>query len=105
LDAEITGYFVARNVQTHALKYHGVERRAASIADSKQPVQLVSEPVPYSQHKSRDATAGSKRGHVAFGWVVILSSSGREIACRASEPEVLQWVRKNPPRERVKPAR
>lgn len=101
LETDVACYFVARNVQTHALKYHGFEKRAVVAAREKKMMQVESQPVASTQRKVRDSTADAKRGDVAVGWVVIVSAGGQEIAARASAQEVLQWVRKNPPRQRT----
>jgi hypothetical protein len=100
-DVEIACYFVARNVQTHALKYYGFEKQTVAVTRTKQVVQIQSPPASYSQTKDRDATAESKRGDLPFGWIVIVSARGQEIGVKISAPDVLQWVRKNPPRARM----
>jgi hypothetical protein len=99
-DVELICYFVARHVQSQVLKYCGFERRSFSPSAKSAPNEFQSQPVSYSQSKDRNSTHESKRGHVAYGWVVIATAGGTEIATKASSPEILRWVRQNPPRER-----
>jgi len=99
-EGEVAGYFVARNVQSQVLKYCGVEKQLVTFSATRQQVQLESQPVAYAQSKDRNSTRESKRGDVSFGWVVVVSAGGQEIAVRTSSPEILQWVRRNPPRHR-----
>jgi hypothetical protein len=99
--AELAYYFVARNAQTHALSYFGFDKKPVSLSRTAQKLAVQSEPLAYSQSKARDSTPGSKRGVLYHGWVVVVTSGGQEAAVQASAPEVLSWVRKNPPRLRT----
>jgi hypothetical protein len=97
-NVDVACYFVARNAQTQALKYHGAVVRPLTLSRVAQTVRVESEPTAYSQKKARHSTAEPKVGDLAHGWVVKVLSGGRELSVKASSPEILQWVRDNPPR-------
>ncbi len=95
---DLSCYFVARDQRTHALKYHGATVQPLKVA-GKQVVRVESEPTAYSEFKGQRTTADPPRGNLPFGWVVWLKAGSTEIAVKASSPEVLKWVRENPPRK------
>jgi hypothetical protein len=97
-NAEVSCYFVARDVRTQAMRYHGFKTQVVKIA-GKQSLSVESEPAPYSQSKRQTETSDDKRGTPPFGWAVIVTSGGQQIASKASSPQVLKWVQENPPRK------
>ena len=97
---EIQTYFVARDTRTHALKYHGAQLAKVTLA-GKQTLKSESDPASYSRQKLRTSTARDSRGDMPYGWAVLVFSGDIEAAAKASSPEVLKWVRENPPRKRT----
>lgn len=95
--AEIVSYFIARDVKTQLLKYHGVDRREVILA-GKTLVKTQSDPAASSQKKESSKTADKKLGDLPFGWVVKVSQNGKDVF-KSSSPEALKWVQANPPKK------
>ncbi len=99
--ADVACYFVARSPRTHAMRYHGFKTERVGLSRVSKSIKVESEPAAYSQLKRQDSTPEEPSGIVPFGWVVIVSQKGQESAAKASSPEVLAWVRKNPPTKAI----
>lgn len=96
----VVASFVARDPASHALSYHGHTDRTVPRGAAGRVVKIESDGAAYSRTKIRTETAQSPRGEVPHGWVVRIFSGSRELAVRASAPEILRWVDDRPPQRR-----
>lgn len=96
---EVSACFVGKNIKTEQLDYFGFETQSVAVSQTKNITQIVSQPFPYSEHKPRNSTAETRSGSRPWGWVVFVKSGAVQLAVKASSPEVLAWVDKNPPKK------